>query len=1425
MENTNNVRPIKSIRFYSMTKSDIIDGAAIEVTHHETYSNGQPVPHGLFDPHMGVIEPGVKCKTCKQGYVDCPGHFGYLKLASPIYNIIFMKTLIKFLKCICPNCSKLLVDPSEITSKKSVNKKRFEEVYKLCSKKKRCSREDGCQMELQKIVSDGPLNISVEVAGVNEKIHWTPTDVLRILKRVTDEDTKLLGFDPRFFRPECMIMEVLLVSPPSVRPSVRSDSNSRQEDDLTRKLMSIIKNNKSLKDTIDKKNKNSDPNLAKHLEERVQNGVNSLQWDVATMIDNSNRSIPEAKEKASDNPSKSLTDRLKGKDGRIRGNLMGKRVDFSSRSVITPDPYIKIDELGVPLVIAMNLTVPEIVNQYNIEELRRLVMAGAQKYPGAKTVVKKDTQHTFLLYSNNPVCQIQASKLNYGDVVNRFLRNGDPVLFNRQPSLHRMSMMCHKVVVMPGNTFRLNVCVTAPYNADFDGDEMNAHVPQSYQTAEELNHLANVSTQIISPRECEPIIAVVQDVCTGLYLITKSDVTISPKNAMNLLALNPNIHKVDWKKLGSTDKPWSGRQVISTLFPDKINLHTKTRDYDTSKSAVDFENRDVVIEKGVLKRGAVTKEIYQKQTLGVVQQIFNEYGDQSAKQLFDNTQPLICKWLESNGFSVGVKDIILSPETRGRFFESTQKMLEQVQEVIVQVEEGRFENKSAKTNLEYFEETVNNILNKAVSHIGSEALKEVDSSNSFIEMCLSGGKGSTRNVAQITACVGQQNVSGKRIPYGFNDRTLPHFTKFDDGPESRGFVQSSFSSGLNPQEFFFSAMGGREGLIGSKVTTSQTGYIQRRLIKFMEDCVVEMDYSVRDRTGRIVQFLYGNDAMNATKLEKQTLPTINMNMIEIFNEYQGGDEKLTDYARQVIEDKRYAINYIFDGQPKNKVIYPVAFERLIGIYTNIRGDGKLTTAHVLKALEDLDQTVFVTPAQKGNQMFIILARAHLNPRRLTNIMSKTSFDQMIETIKERFEESLITPGEMVGITAAESIGEPSTQLVLNTFHSSGMSAASRAVKGIPRLNEILGAATKIKTPVMRIKFADEVKQDPIKMEEIMNGIRIVKLRNVVVSWRIFYDPYESEILQDTEFVDIRRQIVPLESQVSPWLLRIELDREKMLEYRLSTTDIQTSLKNFYNDKFDIMINDGNSKEIIIRIRIKTFSADADMLTDLKAAKEVLMEDFVIKGVKNIRHSTLDKEEKFVRFDQNSLDFEESMQRFVYTDGSNLMDIMGMEGVDPSQVTSNDIMEVYNTLGIEAARKLMHAEILSVLDEIYVNDRHISLLIDMMTNNGLILSTNRFGVGKGDASVLAKSSFEENASHLIKAAMFSEVDQMKGVSANVMLGQITPMGTGMVNVYQTDVAAPQTKNRLPKIREEDTSNSNSDRVMDMLKDDDGMDFDI
>jgi DNA-directed RNA polymerase II subunit RPB1 len=447
---------VRGIQFCVMSPEEIQKRSVAEILTTDTYIGTEPVKNGLFDPRMGVIDNNKVCSTCEQKNTFCPNHFGHIILAKPVFYAQFFEYVRKVLRCICWRCSKLLLDIESpevqaIILKKLPRVKKFELMYKLCNKnkKKTCDVEDGCGAKRpDKISKEGIFKLALEWKDATpedvKKQIFGAEEVLRIFKRITDRDIELLGFHKRYNRPEWMICSIMPVPPPAVRPSVRNDTGQRMEDDLTHKLCDIVKANNQVKQKMDKG----------YSKEQLDVYITLLQYHVATLVDNQIPGMGPSVQRTG-RPLRSLFERLKSKEGRIRGNLMGKRVDFSARTVITPDPNISIDEIGVPIKIAMNLTFPEIVNKYNIDELTKYVRNGPEVYLGAKYIRRQNPARTIRLKN----LDTSAITLEIGDTVDRHMKNGDYVLFNRQPSLHKMSMQGHRVRVMPYDTFRLNACV------------------------------------------------------------------------------------------------------------------------------------------------------------------------------------------------------------------------------------------------------------------------------------------------------------------------------------------------------------------------------------------------------------------------------------------------------------------------------------------------------------------------------------------------------------------------------------------------------------------------------------------------------------------------------------------------------------------------------------------------------------------------------------------------------------------------------------------------------------------------------------------------------------------------------------------------------------------------------------------------------
>ena len=459
--------PIVGIQICVFSPNEIERRSVVEITNAGTYEGNEPKIGGLFDPRMGVLDNGKECRSCGQTNHKCPGHFGHFRLARPVYYIQFLPFVQNILSCVCVRCSKLLIDKKYRKHYlKRRGEARYREVLAASKEIKRCGQEteDGCgARQPDRFVREGIARIVAEWddadgtgSGEKQKQALEVEYVLRLFRRITDEDVDFIGLNRFWCRPDWMICTVLPIPPPQVRPSVIQDNNQRSEDDLTHKLAEIIKtNNTYLQPRIE-------AGAAKSV---IDEWTNVLQYHVATLVDNQ---IPGVAPSAQRNgrPLKSIQQRIGSKEGRIRYNIQGKRVEFSARSVITPDPNLSIDELGVPIEIATNLTFPERVTQYNRDKLYKLVQNGADIYPGAKTVVRADGRMMSLKHVNT-----KEIVLYNGDIVNRHLLDGDIVLFNRQPTLHKMSMMGHRVKVLPYKTFRLNVLVTRPYNADFDGDK------------------------------------------------------------------------------------------------------------------------------------------------------------------------------------------------------------------------------------------------------------------------------------------------------------------------------------------------------------------------------------------------------------------------------------------------------------------------------------------------------------------------------------------------------------------------------------------------------------------------------------------------------------------------------------------------------------------------------------------------------------------------------------------------------------------------------------------------------------------------------------------------------------------------------------------------------------------------------------------
>lgn len=1476
---TTNASRIIGIQFSILSPAEIRKNSVVEVVSRETYTNNKPSIGGMFDPRMGVLDPGAICPTDGHTYIKSPGYFGHIEMARPVYFIQHLKDIVKVCKCICFKCSKLLINKSKYVHLLDMpSEDRWNEVCNLTANVKRCGdrTDDGCGCKQPSKIkvsgmatihaiwditadADAPVDTSADASKTLMKL--TPEIVAKIFRRISNDDVAFMGFHPVWSRPEWMICEVLPVPPPAVRPSVKQDAQQRSEDDLTHIYNNIIKNNNILHDKL-----NAPDTPAKI----VDDWTDILQHSVAMIVNNNIKGVSPLMQHRSTRKLQCITGRLNTKAGRIRWNLMGKRVDYSARSVITGDPNLSILQLGVPMKIAMNVTRPVTVNSRNRAFLTTLVLNGPDVYPGAKILEKRG--------NDTPISLRYIDKLSItldeGDIVHRHLMDGDAVLFNRQPSLHRMSMMCHIAKIMAqGDTFRMNVGDTEPYNADFDGDEMNAHIAQNMLADVELREIAAIQYQMISPRKNQPIIGIFQDSMLGTYLFTRKNVSFTSREAMNLLMSHDRVDVDELRANASSDHRLTNFSVLSQIVPPmtivrKTGVFKDDEDYATTNNVLEIRN-------GKYIRGRLIKNEIMDMTHGLLHRICNDFGNMECVRFNDGLQNIVTEYMKTTSFSVGISDLKTNARTQREILTVLADQKSQVNEIIESVHLNVFRNETSSSNGVEFEMRVLNALNDATNKAGQVGISSLDSANRFIQIVDSGSKGAKVNISQMVSCIGQQNLEGKRIPYGFDARTLPHFSKYDDSPAARGFIENSYISGLNSAELFFHAMAGRIGLIDTACKTSVTGYIQRRIVKGLEDLKMEYDMTVRNSMGKIIQYSYGEDGFDSIKVEKQKIPLVKMSIEDIYMRYDLTDisatsDKLSIYAKPAITRMRKQtadltakcatyidklitardalIERVFKNTDADTVFMPVCFEYLID---NVKGQFHLNAGSLvdITPLETFELIEFYHTKLNANYfhkttaLFDVLYYYYLSPKILlvSHRMHRKALTVLLETIVLKFREAMIHPGECVGIIAAQSLGEPATQLTLNTFHHSGVAGKANSIAGVPRIEEILRLTSNGKSPSLTVYLNDDNDMNKEKVQAFANVLVYTCLADVVDGVQIYFDPNDNNTVveADRQLMEQYREFnaliskcagdVPAANQSpwSKWVVRLAMSKEKLLDKGITMDDVHFAVTNStYGINIECTFSDYNADNLVFRIRVNssvfskgkrknaTDPETLDLLDEiylLKSFQDALLNNIVLRGVPGITAATIRKLPDTVRKEEpvrkQDGKFVKKESWVLDTDGANLLKTLALDGVDSRRTVSTDIRKVFDVLGIEAARNMIHSEFMSVMGGTYINYHHISLLCDRMTCNKNMIPMFRSGKGaksgllSDNTGTLAKASFESHAEVLMAAARHGHLDPMRGVSASVFVGDTGFYGTSAFSlVIDLELMAAQGE-RTAKLRDE------------------------
>jgi len=1339
---------IVGLDFGILDPTDIRKLSSVFVHDSELYEPGtlKPKTGGALDLRLGTINDDYKCQVCGQSKETCPGHFGSLDLVLPVFNIGFYSSIIHVLKCICKTCSNVLLPNDDINTRlrklftappQTVSNmvEKLKNLIKECEKVNICPHCGALNGPIRK--TKNTIIISHCVGQKKEKLqesfmvkfkelklkdvsekdleHFlanatedlTPVRVFQLFDAIPTRQIPLLLNRYSTSSPSEMIIRTIIIPPTCIRPAVVSAGEGTNQDDLTVRLVDTIRINTDLKKAIEVgKQTNSFVEVWNSLQQTINSFINSEASDTAL------------KTKKKNKPVIGIIQRLKGKQGRFRTNLSGKRVNFSGRTVISPDPNANVDQVVVPLEMAMTLTFPSRVTEFNKKLLQECVIRGPYQYPGANTIWKVDKKMKISLSVADR--QKSAQMLRYGDIVERHLMNDDTVLFNRQPSLHRISIMGFRAKIMPWRTLRFNECACAPFNADFDGDEMNLHLPQTLEAAADAKVLMNILNNLFSPRAGEMIVAPTQDFLSGTYLVTRKNVFFDYSHFSQLVGMifdDQEIVEIPPPAIIYPTQLWTGKQVLTLMLrpnsktPFHFTHRVANKEYkgnyemcprDGFVSFLDNTMISGVLEKSLI--GGGPKSLWAIMSRDV--------SPKFAAICMQRIAKLSTRYLMNRGFSIGITDVLPSEELTAKKQALIDQAYAKCKDKILLFDQNKLDPEPGLTPIKTLERFLNKQLSDLREDIGKMAMEQLSNLNTPLVMARSGAKGSTINIAQMMACVGQQSVGGQRIIDDFIDRTIPHFHHGSKDPVAKGFVANSFYTGMTPYEFFFHTIGGREGLVDSAVKTAQTGYMQRRLMKSLEDLIIAYDQTVRMADGTIVQFTYGDDGLDPLVLETTAFP-VDLNRVA---------------AELLFKNRNFDLLDINEITPYTESLFATIREQ----------QKRLGLVRVPPFLIDrLESFIHKNLLAEYIKLKPLVSNEEI---RSLKPITKEFIDDFVRFTMRRCEKSMIEPGTTVGAVAAQSIGEPATQMTLRSFHFAGV-ASMNVTLGVPRIEEVMNAVNTIKTPIITVKLLSN--KEELSARIVRGTIERVTLDQVAK--RIEYVQAENGCYIDIELDMALIQEAKL--NIFAETVRESIENTPKLGVKREHTAVRG------HSCVQISYPQMNPNELLFVMQ--------ELLLKLPKVG--------VSGIEGVNQVFINK------------DKDGSYE--LYVEGNSFLKVLSTPGVRWKSTTSNHILDVEKVLGIEAARSKIINEIEDVMKNygLTIDRRHLMLLSDLMTIRGKVLGITRHGLAKSSTSSLKLASFETTSEHLFNASFHQVEEEANGTSTSVILGSFTPIGSGMVDI--------------------------------------------
>ena len=1408
------ISTIEEVQFSILGGDDNLLDSYVEVTNKDLFRQSLPIPNGVYDARMGTTEHKWRCQSCHNTKVHCPGHEGHITLNYPVQSPMFRDDIIQWLKVVCFACGHLLIDRLALLAPLSAAKK-LGEYVKMTRSIDRNIRCPGCKTLHPHVVRDKNRSVTVwaefyDGAKITARHQLFNHVIAEIFDRIPAAVVAALG-KSELAHPRKLILRVIRVPPNTVRPDIKQvgGGGRSNNNDLTTLAKAIVEINNALPviipDTISEALEANYTNQDMAYHELVKGTPGSSGKNKITT--NTNRAPG------------SLASRFPQKSGRIRRNLMGARVWYTARTVITCDPMIRVDELGIPIDIAREIQIPETVNARNRSRLTIYFNNKRDLYPGATKVQKRATgvEHWVGALSRD-------FALEDGDVLMRDVINGDVVVFNRQPSLLGPSMTCHRAVILTETkTLGMNISACVLYAADFDGDAMNLHFARSVQTRNEIAILANVGNCFISKKSGEPMIGALQDTLAGLVEMTRSGIVVSRFQAMDMFKMVPAAAR----RLAAAT--YTGRELFSLLLP-AINFKTKAMFYNQAYAPyLDYKSDEVevVIERGVLRRGVVDQNtVGEGKVNSIFHTIHNEYGPTAALALLFDVQQVAMEFVYSRGFTVGIDDITVSAVALAEIQSKTAALIGEAGRITQKLRRGEIVAPIGMTVADFYEGQQVGALSLADDFV-EPIISNIDTkSNGLYKMIQMCKKGKMKNFQAITSAIGSTLVSGARANTNFGyKRTLPYFLRFDSDPMSNGFVPDSYMTGQSPEAFMFQAQEARFSVINKALSTSITGHQNREAVKNMESVLTDnLRRSVKGAA--VIQFLYGGVGVDVRRIEMVAAPTVMvgdaelrerfLSTAEMFEaRFRGGGLAAAleeEFARLVVDRDVYRAIFLqveamyTDKMMAGRVQSTVNIQRIVDdmIY-DFRG---VEAGHrVVDPAESLEMVarfcaalpyVYLNAGQEQARgavaekfrravvVTLILVRSHLSTRMLLRGgVSSKMLGLILEKVRFTLRKALIDYGTPVGILSAQSICEPMSQYIISSHHRSGVTggAGDSQTDMLTRAKELLQAkpTEKMRGATMTLYVGAEHEGNNAKVGEIANHIENMRLGRFVAGLQIFFEEYGAPIHPGyaheggmVRMYESHNPNVVVPPDLTRWVVRLELDRQGMI---LKNMDLETIVFAVVRGfpKLHVVYSAENADVVVVRCYVRNAMFKRGHVVsqrDVEDLKDVIL-DTVVRGANGVHTAVV------VRGAQSYVDAGgEVKTRPIYmikTNGTNVAAMLENASLDVDRIQTNSIKEVEEVYGIEAARQKLRLEIEKISPGL--NQAHYSMYADEMCYTGRVTGISKTGLDKREPrNVLLRASYSFTTTVLKAAAVSAQNMRVGGVSAPLMLGRSPYVGS-------------------------------------------------